>query len=107
MSLSTHVLDLKTGLPAKGITLSVFRAGAPLGTFVTDADGRCGDLLAGAALQAGDYRFEFDVETYFAASGTETFYKTIPIEFTIVQTDRHYHVPLLLSPFGYSTYRGS
>lgn len=107
MSLSTHVLDLKSGLPAEGVSLTVYCSGQALGTFMTDSDGRCGDLLAGKALKAGDYRFVFDVAAYFAASETETFYTTIPIEFTITDTGRHYHVPLLLSPFGYSTYRGS
>ncbi|MDJ0921358.1 MAG: hydroxyisourate hydrolase [Henriciella sp.] len=107
MSISTHVLDLKTGLPAQGISLAVYFEDQSLGAYTTDADGRCADLLAGHAIEAGDYKFVFDVQAYFAATGTETFYKSIPIEFTITDPTRHHHVPLLLSPFGYSTYRGS
>lgn len=105
MSISTHVLDLKSGLPAEGVSLTVYRSDQQLGVYTTDGDGRCADLLAGQSVEAGDYRFVFDVRAYFASS--ETFYKTIPIHFTITDPDRHYHVPLLLSPFGYSTYRGS
>jgi 5-hydroxyisourate hydrolase len=74
----------------------------------TDEDGRAGSLLPNSfALQAGTYRLIFETGSYFAAQGTETFYREVVIVFTVRDAQEHYHVPLLLSPFGYSTYRGS
>ena len=72
-----------------------------------DLDGRIADLLAPGALTPGRYCMTFDTETYFAAHGTAAFYPVVPVHFEITATDEHYHVPLLLSPYGYSTYRGS
>lgn len=107
MSLSTHVLNLSTGQPASGINVTLLRGAEPIGDAVTDSDGRVADLLRGDALKAGMYQLNFDVAAYFAEQSIETFYETIPIFFKVEDLSRHYHVPLLLSPFGYSTYRGS
>ena len=106
--LSTHVLDLAQGRPAAGIavTLETSRSGdwVPLGAAVTDADGRA--RFADLAPQTGDYRLTFEVAAYFAATGTPAFYPVVQIVFTLPEA-KHHHVPLLLSPYGYSTYRGS
>jgi len=107
MSLSTHVLNLSTGQPASGMHVTLLRGPEPIGDAVTDSDGRVTDLLSGDALEAGMYQLNFDVAAYFAEQSIETFYETIPILFNVQDIARHYHVPLLLSPFGYSTYRGS
>lgn len=105
-TLSTHVLDTALGRPAAGIRVTLFRGQATLGEGTTDADGRARDLTQGA-LEAGDYRLRFDVDAYFLRSGRESFYRSITIDFVVRAADEHYHVPLLLNPFGYSTYRGS
>lgn len=107
MTLSTHILDIQIGLPAAGIDVTLTRDGAVLGTGTTDSDGRCADLIGEAAFTPGAYRLEFDVGPYFERTSTETFFDKIPIAFTITDVARHYHIPLLLSAFGYSTYRGS
>jgi 5-hydroxyisourate hydrolase len=78
-----------------------------VGNGVTDADGRVSDLTADEPLEAGDYRIEFAIAEYFSSRGIETFYPSASVTFTVLDTSQHYHVPLLLSPFGYSTYRGS
>ncbi|WP_166775223.1 hydroxyisourate hydrolase [Xanthomonas sp. CFBP 8151] len=108
-TLSTHVLDTATGRPAAGIALRLF-AGATLHfDGVTNQDGRCPELAA-LTLQPGRYRLEFEVAGYWRAAGTALpdppFLEQVPIAFGIAD-DGHYHVPLLLSPYGYSTYRGS
>src|SRR6476646_11310487 len=106
-TISTHVLDTSLGKPASGIPVELEYGGAIIGSGVTDADGRVRDLVAsGASLEAGDYRLRFDVSGYFERAKRDSFYKSITIEFSIQATE-HYHVPLLVSPFGYSTYRGS
>ena len=106
MSLSTHVLDASTGRPAVAVSVTLFDAGSTvLADGVTDADGRIKQL--GAALPVGNYRLSFDTGSYFAAQHTEAFYPEVSISFTVADADAHYHVPLLLSPFAYSTYRGS
>ena len=102
--ISTHVLDLAAGRPAAGIAVTLSRDGAVIGRGVTDRDGRCADLL-GAAPAEGRYRLSFDVAAYLA--GADAFWDVIPIDFVVAGGRDHYHVPLLLSPFGYSTYRGS
>lgn len=104
-TLSTHVLDTALGNPASGITVALERDGRALGRSVTDQDGRARDWGT-APLTPGPYRLIFSIGEYFAGLGTAAFYSTITIDF-IVRDDTHYHVPLLLSPFGYSTYRGS
>lgn len=107
-TLSTHVLDTALGRPARGIRVTLERDDAVLGTAVTDDDGRVKDLQPkNATLAAGRYELRFDVAAYFAAGGRETFYSEIAVSFQLREGDEHYHVPLLLSPFGYSTYRGS
>lgn len=111
--LTTHVLDTARGLPAAGIAISIRRAGkhgAALASAVTNADGRCdAPLLEGAAMEAGSYDLIFEAGAYFDAMGLTgpRFLDQIVIRFGIADADAHYHVPLLLSPFGYTTYRGS
>ena len=103
--LTTHVLDTATGRPASGLRISLRRLdGVDFGSFVTNADGRCdGPLLQGAALAAGEYELLFHVGEWRAGG----FYDAIPIRFRVTDPAAHHHVPLILSPFGYSTYRGS
>jgi 5-hydroxyisourate hydrolase len=108
---TTHVLDTARGRPASGVSvvLDVESAGAwtRVGQGTTDADGRIQDLVAPGVLRAASYRITFDTGAYFRALGVEAFYPEASIVFTVRDTSAHYHVPLLLSPFGYSTYRGS
>ena len=109
-TISTHVLDLATGDPASGVGVALFRLaddGGPelVSDLRTDGDGRIGDLLAGGELAAGDYQLAFDVGGYF--DGAEPFFQSVAVALRISDTERSYHVPLLLSPFGMSTYRGS
>lgn len=100
-TLSTHVLDTAAGRPAAGVPVRLeTRSGEQLGEGVTDADGRVPAL--GPELVAGDYVLRFDVATYAAG-----FYPEVVVVFTIADPAQHHHVPLLLSPYGYSTYRGS
>jgi hydroxyisourate hydrolase len=109
-TISTHVLDLATGDPAPGVAVTLFRLGADgrpalVSELETDADGRIRDLLDGAALEAGDYQLAFDVGAY--ADDPDAFFQSAAVALRIVDAGRSYHVPLLLSPFGMSTYRGS
>lgn len=112
-AITTHVLDLELGRPASGVHVRLEllvpdRGWVELSKRVTDADGRVKDLLdAGASLDAGRYRLTFGTGAYFRARDTQTFYAEVPVEFEIADPRQHFHVPLLLSPFGYSTYRGS
>ena len=107
-TISTHVLDTALGRPAEGIRVTLQRDASLIGSSVTDPDGRVRDLLAhGSSLSEGDYRLTFSVAEYFGATKRKSFYNEIVIHFHIANEDEHYHVPLLLSPFGYSTYRGS
>ncbi len=103
--LTTHVLDTATGRPAAGMRLSLRRMDAGMvGAFVTNADGRCdAPLLAGDALVAGAYELVFHVGEWRAGG----FYDEVPVRFRVADPAGHYHVPLILAPFGYSTYRGS
>ncbi|MFI1238423.1 hydroxyisourate hydrolase [Nocardia salmonicida] len=103
-SLSTHVLDAVRGAPAAGVAVWLVRGDQRLTEALTDADGRVKELAAG--LNPGDYRLFFDTGSYFAAQGSETFYPEVCVAFTVGEQP-HLHVPLLLSPFAYSTYRGS
>jgi 5-hydroxyisourate hydrolase len=104
-NLSTHILDTSLGRPAAGIRVTVLRGDEVLGETTTDADGRARNFTK--PLEAGEYRIRFEVHPYFRKTNREAFYRTITIDFVVRGTDEHYHVPLLLSPFGYSTYRGS
>jgi 5-hydroxyisourate hydrolase len=111
-AITTHVLDTSRGKPAKGVavTLAVETAGGwqQIGQGVTDDDGRARELLPdGYQLAAGVYRLVFETAPYFASLQTESFYRDIVIVFAVVDPTQNYHVPLLLNPFGYSTYRGS
>ena len=104
---TTHVLDAALGQPAAGIAVALSGpSGEMFATGTTDADGRIGDL-GPDVLPAGDYRLEFDVGSYFTATGRKAFYPRVTVDFIVTDVDAHYHVPLLLSPFAYSTYRGS
>jgi 5-hydroxyisourate hydrolase len=109
--LTTHVLDTARGRPAAGLAVRLERCRGDRWTELsrrrTDGDGRVGDLLAPGALEAGVYRLVFATGDYFAASGTRGFYPQVTVEFEVTAAGEHHHVPLLLSPFGYSTYRGS
>lgn len=109
-TISTHVLDLASGDPAPGVGVALFRldeTGTPelLSDLRTDADGRIGDLLGGAELVEGDYQLAFDVGGY--ADDPDAFFQSAAIALRVLDTGRSYHVPLLLSPYGMSTYRGS
>ena len=111
--ITTHILDVSTGIPARGIGVTLERQTSSgdweiIGRGATDDDGRLRDLLASNAdFEAGNYRLTFDTGAYFAAQQIEGFYPQAVIVFTVRDAAQHYHVPLLLSPFGYSTYRGS
>jgi 5-hydroxyisourate hydrolase len=106
-TLSTHVLDTSIGQPASGIPVTLEREGVALAHGITDADGRIREFGAPAAvLPPGQYRLVFAVDGYFARRQVEAFYPAIAVQVTL-QGEAHYHVPLLLSPFGYTTYRGS
>src|SRR4051812_42373533 len=110
--ITTHVLDIAHGRPASGLSvvLEVFDGieWQPAGAGRTGTDGRCGTLLPeGAPFEAGTYRLIFDAGAYFASHDVESFYAQIPVVFEARDAGVHYHVPLLLSPFGYSTYRGT
>jgi len=112
MSVSTHVLDTSAGRPASGIPVHLQRLDGDRWVDVsrgtTDADGRAGALIpAGTPAPAGTFRLTFAVAAYFASRGQSAFYETIAVEFIVRDAAQHHHVPLLLSPFGYSTYRGS
>ncbi|MBD1546403.1 hydroxyisourate hydrolase [Roseibium aggregatum] len=113
--LTTHVLDTALGKPAQGLKIELWSLGAEavhVSTHVTNSDGRVdGPLLQGDAFKCGSYELRFHAGDYLKATGQPLpeplFLDIIPIRFGIAEEDGHYHVPLLLSPFGYSTYRGS
>ena len=114
--LTTHVLDTARGLPAAGMKITLYRVGGQsrdrLIEVVTNADGRCdGPLLTGGALTAGRYELVFAAGDYLRATGQAgegtLFLDDIPVRFGVEDCGAHYHVPLLISPFAYSTYRGS
>lgn len=112
--ISTHVLDTARGRPAVGVPVVLMAVGADpssaheIARATTDADGRARDLGPGGMdLRAGTYRLTFDTARYFAALGVESFYPEVAVTFVVVDASQHYHVPLLLSAYGYSTYRGT
>ena len=113
VSISTHVLDTALGAPAAGVAVSLERVEArdrmiAISHGVTDADGRVTALApVNANVAPGAYRLCFHVAKYFAATQRTSFYNEISVNFIVGTEAQHYHVPLLLSPFGYSTYRGS
>jgi 5-hydroxyisourate hydrolase len=112
MSVTTHVLDLGAGRPAAGVRVTLeFRDGGGwrrLGEGATDGDGRLSGLLgADRRLAAGAHRLVFDTGPWFAEQGVDAFYPEVSVVFQVVDATQHFHVPLLLSRFGYSTYRGT
>lgn len=110
--LSTHVLDTSLGKPAASLTIQLYREGELLTERVTNTDGRTDEpLIKSGELETGKYALHFYAGDYLRTNGLATdpvlFLDVVVINFGIAHTDQHYHVPLLLSPFGYSTYRGS
>jgi len=117
--ITTHILDTASGKPAAGIQIILRRAGSDkiLTDVKTNADGRCDNpLLMGEALTPGHYQIDFHVGAYFAATNFTTtgaspggiaFLNVVPVAFGINDAEANYHIPLLISPYGYSTYRGS
>ena len=105
MSVSTHVLDAVLGRPAAGIAVRLFAGEDLLAEGVTDADGRC--RLTEAATTAGTHRLVFATGPWFAGQERDTFWPEVVLSFAVREPAEHHHVPLLLSPFAYSTYRGS
>jgi 5-hydroxyisourate hydrolase len=104
---TTHVLDATLGEPAVGVAVALSGPdGVIIATGETGTDGRVSEL-GPEVLPSGDYRLEFQVGSYFTASGRSMFYPRVTLEFIVSDATAHYHVPLLLSPFAYSTYRGS
>ena len=103
--LTTHVLDTAAGRPAAGIPVTLHRDGALVAEAVTNADGRTdAPLLEDVAFTAGVYELTFSVGAHFGGAG---FLDRVPVRFTVSDAGEHHHVPLLVSPFAYSTYRGS
>jgi len=111
-AITTHVLDTARGRPAAGVPVLLERMengqSRLLARGATDADGRLRDLLPpGEPLEPGEYRLVFGTAAYFDVQGVQGFYPEVSVLFTVRAAGEHHHVPLLLSPFGYSTYRGS
>lgn len=115
MGLSTHVLDTALGRPAGGVRVELSEERGDgwelLGTGVTDADGRCRELLGAASLEeplrAGTFRIRFDTAGYYRAQQVSGLYPFVDIVFSVTDAAQHYHIPLLLTANGYTTYRGS
>jgi 5-hydroxyisourate hydrolase len=111
--ISTHILDLMSGHPASGVTVRLEKQNAGgdwqlLTSARTDDDGRCPQLLAeGENFSAGVYRLSFDTGSYYARQKVGTLYPVVEVTFHAGEGDLHFHIPLLLSPNGYTTYRGS
>ena len=110
--ITTHILDVSIGKPAAGVRVALARIEdaerTPIGAGVTDADGRLKNLVPNAPGQnAGVFELTFEVGPYFSAREIRPFYPRVTVTFEITDATQHYHVPLLISPFGYSTYRGS
>ena len=109
--LTTHILDTTKGKPAEGVTIILYQGAndewTELARGTTNSDGRIKDLLSDdSTLQLGIYKMRFETKDYFDKQAVATFYPYVEIVFDI-QSAEHYHIPLLLNPFGYSTYRGS
>lgn len=106
--ISTHILDTSLGHPAQGVTVELEKKSGDQWTLVgreqTNADGR---IAFACPAEAGTYRLQFQIEPYFRKSGLTPFFVQAPVIFEITNTGRKYHIPLLLNPYGYSTYRGS
>ena len=111
MSVSTHVLDTTRGRPAKGVPVTLSHRGTDrrwsvVGRGVTDANGRIRELAEGG-IAFGEYRLDFDTAHYFQEQGVTEFYPEVSVVFAVSDSREHFHIPLLLSPFGYSTYKGT
>jgi len=110
-AITTHVLDTARGTPAAGVPVTLDRmeggAWTRVGAGLTDDDGRFKGLLGGGPLVEGHYRIAFEIADYHVSHGVQGFFPRAAIEFIVTDASAHHHVPLLLSPFGYSTYRGS
>jgi 5-hydroxyisourate hydrolase len=108
--ITSHVLDAATGTPASGVPVTLSQrtrdGWQTLAEAVTDADGRVSQF-GPESVPAGRYRVTFDTEAYFATRGQSAFYPEVQVVFELAEVDAHYHIALLLSPFAYSTYRGS
>jgi len=112
MSISTHILDTALGRPAAGVPLTLARMANGVWSLIndatTDADGRCKHLLPSTqTLQPGIYRIHFETAVYYQRSQLEGLYPYVDIVFTVSDGEQHYHIPLLLTANGYTTYRGS
>lgn len=109
--ITTHVLDTALGKPGASVQVTLLRREGDsmleLASAVTDADGRVRQFGSVDPLTTGIYQLRFETAAYFAGSGRPAFFERVLIEFTVQDPKQHYHVPLLLSPFGYTTYRGS
>lgn len=110
--ITTHVLDTALGRPAADVPIFLEQKRADdtwtiIGRGKTDGDGRLRDLMKDTPLTPGNYRITFETGAYFRASDTEAFYPEVSVVFAVRDSSTHYHVPLLLSPYGFSTYRGS
>ncbi len=109
--ISTHILDVSLGRPAANVPVVLERADGQhwltCASTVTDADGRCSALLLPEKVTGGRYRITFEVAAYFAQSKRQSLYPEISVTFNVLAGEQNYHIPLLLSPFGYSTYRGT
>ncbi len=110
-AITTHVLDTAQGRPAAGVPVRLERVvdGEPvvIGQGETNADGRLADLLGEQPFVSGEYVLHFETDAYFQRDGRASFYPSVSVRFRVDDAAQHHHVPLLLSPFGYSTYRGS
>ena len=111
-TLSTHILDTSIGLPAQGVSVQCHKSTESGWTLIasgeTDGDGRLAELSGDEGLSTGStYRLSFGVAPYFESQGKPCFYPKVEVQFLVGGDRSHYHVPLLLNPFGYSTYRGS
>jgi 5-hydroxyisourate hydrolase len=111
--ISTHVLDTARGTPARDVSVHLERHESSgqwqvVGSARTGEDGRCGELLSdGEKLSPGIYRLAFDTASYYAAQGVHGLYPIVQVTFSVRDGETHFHIPLLLSPHGYTTYRGS
>ncbi len=112
-TLSTHILDTTRGLPATDVMVDFFMLRADgiqtkISSNMTDINGRVGALIAqNTKLNRGTYKLKFNTDSYFKTMGIQAFYPYIEVVFNIFNSDQHYHIPLLLSPYGFTTYRGS
>ena len=105
--ITTHILDTSAGRPAASVTVALLKGSELIASGSTNDDGRVEDWDTTFQLESADYTLRFDVGPYFARNNEASIYSDIQIKFKVDSVNEHYHVPLLLNPFGYSTYRGS